>query len=123
MPVAVSNLVRTPMLVFAVMLASVALAASAQSASASSRLEGKLPANSWTLYPGEENITFESAASSPGAEICVGPMIHNASGYHNPLGWVCGGGRVEWEYSYYGYPGVYNPSATKYTFLMQSAGF
>jgi hypothetical protein len=81
-----------------------------------------LPGHTWTtgqgIYVPNESTIFGNATTS--SNVCVGPVTHDAGGFHFPYGWSCAPTQV-----FYTFPritaavGIYNPNSG--TFLSYGA--
>jgi hypothetical protein len=128
----VANTMRKRLFVSVFALVTVVMALSASSAFAGweeFEYSGRnLAGGTWTtngrVAPALWAIYGEANSSS---SVCVGPITHDAGGYHAPYGWACAPHSRTWEFA--GSPiaaaaGIYNPNPGTFgTFLVHAWSF
>jgi hypothetical protein len=72
-----------------------------------------LPGHSWTTGNGVVIPEFViGGGANTTSSVCVGPVTHDAGGYHTPYGWDCSTTRLEYFFpEITAAAGIYNPNA------------
>jgi hypothetical protein len=91
--------------------------ASSASASSWNEWHGRnLPGHTWTTGNGvvQPKLWRIDGGANTTSSVCIGPVTHDAGGYHFPYGWTCGKTSSTWTI----YPttieaadGLYNPNS------------
>jgi hypothetical protein len=106
------------MVVTGIALIALVFAIFASSASASwNEYSGRnLPGHTWTTGNGvvQPKLWRIDGGANTTSSVCVGPVTHDASGYHFPYGWTCGKTESIWTIfptTIEAADGLYNPNS------------